>query len=223
MAKKIILLGATGGCVDVLDTLHDINLRSPVRLYDCIGFLDDNPELHGQRILGVPVLGPFQLVSDYKAECVFATGIGSELNYFRRKEIIGELGIDPDQFATLVHPTAAISEFARIGKGSVIHQNVTITRDVVIGDNVLVLPNTVISHGSTIGSYSIINAGVCIAGDVKVHESCYIGANSSIRQNVVVNAHSLVGMGGVVIQDVPGASVVVGSPARVLEREAASN
>ncbi len=223
MTKKIVLLGASGGCVDVLDTLYDINLSSPFRRYDCVGFLDDNEDLHGQRILGAPVLGPFQMASDLQDECFFATAMGSEQNYSRRKEIIEALGIAADRFETLIHPTASISEYAKIGRGVIIHQNVTITRHVEIGDNVLVLPNTVVSHGSKIGCFSIVNAGVCIAGDVQIEESCYIGANSSIRQNVTVHSKSLVGMGGVVIRDVPSGSVVVGSPARLLAPKAASN
>ena len=218
MPKKIVLLGATGGCVDVLDTICDINSYAPERRYECVVFLDDKAELHGKRVLGILVLGPFEMVLDYRDDCFFVTGIGSELNYFKRKEIIDSLGIPTDRFESLVHQTASVSQFATLGRGCVIHQNVTITRDVTLGDNVLVLPGSVISHGSTVGSYTIINAGVCIAGDVQIEESCYIWANSAIRQNVVVNAHGLVGMGAVVLKDVPPASIVVGSPAKVLER-----
>lgn len=215
--KKIILFGATGGCVDILDTIHDINASLSEPRYECVGFLDDKSDMWGAEVLGAKVLGPFESASDYLSECYFVTGIGSPYNYWRRAEIISNLGIPRERFETIIHPTASISSSAEIGLGSVIHQNAAVTTNARVGDYVLILPNAVVSHDDIIGDYSIITAGVSISSGVKVGKSCYIGANSSIRQDITIGDFSQVGMGSVVLNDVAENSIVVGSPARFLK------
>ena len=215
--QKIVILGATGGCVDILDTILDVNSAALSPLYDVVGFLDDREDLRGTRVLGVPVLGPFSTVTGYR-DCHFITGIGSPYNYWRRERIIDGLGIPSERFATIVHPTASLSGSAELGFGTVVHQNVTITTGAKIGTNVLILPQSVISHGDVIGDFSIVNAGVCLGGDVKIGRCCYIGSRSSVRQDVEIGDHSQIGMGSVVLNDVPADTVVVGSPARFLRK-----
>lgn len=38
MSKKIIILGTGGNCLDILDTLNDINSARGEQVYECIGF-----------------------------------------------------------------------------------------------------------------------------------------------------------------------------------------
>jgi acetyltransferase EpsM len=213
---KIVLLGATGGCVDILDTILDINAAAPKPSYDVLGFLDDRAELQGTEVLaGARVIGPFSAAQDH-SDCLFVTGIGSPYNYWRRGDVIDALGLAPERFATIVHPRASISSSARLGFGTVIHQNATVTTGAKIGNHVLVLPNAVISHGDEIGDFTIVNAGVCMGGDVRIGRSCYLGARSAVRQNVTIGDRSQIGMGSVVLNDVAPGAVVVGNPARFL-------
>src|SRR3989338_1007552 len=184
--KRIIILGATGGCVDILDTINDINNALQEPAYECIGFLDDNSSLWNKKVMGIRVLGPFNSAGKYADDSYFVTGIGSPYNFWEKENIIIRLGVPIETFATVIHPTATLSTMAELGRGCVIHQQVTITRNVKIGNHVLVLPNAVISHQDIIGDYSIINAGACISGEVKIGRSCYIGANSTVRQNITI-------------------------------------
>ena len=43
--KNIIILGTGGNSIDILDAINEINLIS--KKYNCIGFLDDDENLHG--------------------------------------------------------------------------------------------------------------------------------------------------------------------------------
>ena len=58
MDKKIIILGTGGNCIDILDTINDINKAESKALLDCVGFLDDDPDRWGMEFCGVSVLGP---------------------------------------------------------------------------------------------------------------------------------------------------------------------
>ncbi|HRH99774.1 MAG TPA: acetyltransferase [Saprospiraceae bacterium] len=209
--KKIVILGSGGNCIDILDTINEINSIS--KKYDCIGFLDDNPDQIGKEFYGVRVIGSLDSAVDF-ADAVFVNGIGSSLNFWKKKSIIQKTMIPLERFETIIHPSASVSSFSHIGIGTVIFQNVTITSNVRIGNHVIILPNSVISHDDVIGDYTCITGGVCISGGVTIGESCYLGTNCSIIGNIKIGNNCLIGMGSNVLRDVDDNSVVMGNPAK---------
>jgi sugar O-acyltransferase (sialic acid O-acetyltransferase NeuD family) len=215
--QPLVILGTGGTCLDILDTVLDINDARPGTGFDCIGFLDDDQTLWGSSLRGVPVLGPLRAARDVRG-CVFINGIGSPGNFWRKHEIVAATGIPTDRFTTVIHPSASVSRTARIGRGVVLFQHVSITSNVEIGDHVVVLPNSVVSHDDSIGDYTCIAGGVCISGNVRVGRSCYLGSGSAIISGIEIGSGSLVGIGSVVLHDVEPDSVVVGNPARLLRR-----
>ncbi|MBL8180232.1 MAG: NeuD/PglB/VioB family sugar acetyltransferase [Blastocatellia bacterium] len=215
--KPIIILGTGGNCIDILDTINEINSCSPARTYNCVGFLDDDQQNWGKEIFGVKVLGPLESAYDFP-NCYFVNGIGSPFNFWLKDKIIARTGIPVDKFETIVHPTASVSKMSKIGLGTVILQHVTIASNVIIGNHVIVLPNSVISHDSSIGDYTCITGGVCVSGGTKIGRSCYLGTNSSVLGNTTVGDNCLIGMGSVVLGDVETNSAVVGSPAAFLRK-----
>jgi sugar O-acyltransferase (sialic acid O-acetyltransferase NeuD family) len=218
---KVVILGSGGNSIDILDTLLEINDAAGRPQYECIGFLDDNAAAWGRTIHGVQVLGPLQAAAEQRDAC-FVNGIGSAETFWQKEAIIARTGIPPERFLTLIHPSAQVSRFARLGQGVVVLQQVTITADVRIGDHVILLPGSVISHDSVLGDYSCVAAGACVSGRVKVGPSCYLGSTCAIREGVTLGEYSLVGMGSVVLEDVQANTVVVGNPARPLRQTRAA-
>ena len=212
-------MGTGGNCIDILDTIDEINLTCPARDgfvgYQCLGFLDDSPESWGKEICGLKVLGPLSAAAEFHGVS-FVNGIGSQRNFTRKDAIIDRTGLPLERFERIVHPTASVSRMSTLGPGTVILQNVTVASNARIGAHVIVLPNSVISHDSVVGDYTCIAGGVCISGGVTIGPSCYLGTNSSIIEQVTIGDYSLVGMGSAVLRDVAAGSVVVGTPARFL-------
>jgi sugar O-acyltransferase (sialic acid O-acetyltransferase NeuD family) len=217
MAKNIVILGTGGNCIDILDTINDINDFQRKQLYHCVGFLDDNELMWGRKLYGVQVLGPLNNATKYK-DCFFINGIGSPTSFWKKDEILNKTGLPLDRFEKIIHPTASISRTSELGFGVVIFQNVTITSNVKIGHQVIVLPNTVISHDNIIGNYTCITGGVSLSGNVNIGNLCYMGTNCSIIGNIKIGNYCLVGMGSVVLNDIEDNSVVVGNPAKFLRR-----
>lgn len=215
MAKKIIILGTGGNCIDILDTLNDINMARQENVYERTGFLDDDEQKWGKEFYGVKILGPLASARQY-SDCFFVNGVGSVSNFWKKHAIIAKTGIPLERFETIIHPTASISRMAKLGWGDVILQNVTIASNVRIGHHVIVLPNTVISHDDVIGDYTCIAGGVCLSGGVEVGLSCYLGTNAAVISNVKIGDQCLIGMGSVVLDNIPDNTVVVGNPARFL-------
>jgi len=210
-----VILGTGGNCVDILDTALALNDRLGQETYRCIGFLDDNSALAGQRRHDVPVIGPVARASTL-GDVSFVNGIGSTRNFWRKPSIIAAAGIPRERFLTLVHPSATVSRFASIGAGSVLLQGVVVGSGARVGDHVIVLPLSVVSHDAQIGDYTIVAGSVCVNGAVNVGRCCYIGSGVQIKDGVTVADHTLCGMGSNVLQDVGPRVVVAGNPARVL-------
>jgi sugar O-acyltransferase (sialic acid O-acetyltransferase NeuD family) len=212
--KNLIILGTGGNCLDILDTVLAIN-ESACPQYNVRGFLDDDPQLKGTKIVGYAVLGTLSQANEH-SDCVFVNGIGSFRNYWRKPEIIARTGMPLNRFETIVHPKASVSRFATLGPGTVVLQNAAINSRAQISSHVMILPNAIISHDVQVGDHSCIASAACLAGNVRVGRICYVGANCSVRNNVTLGNGCLVGMGAVVLEDVPEVTVVVGNPARAI-------
>ena len=182
--------------------------------YDFIGFIDDTVEKQGLNEFGLRVYSRNILKQFPHAKIILVPG--SPTSYIDRKKIIDQFNFNEDNFATLIHPKASISEFAQIGKNVLIMAGVVITSNACIEDHVCILPNTVIHHDSIIKRYNLIGSNVTIAGYSMIEENCYIGSGSSIINNIKINKFSLVGMSSTVIKDLPESSKVVGNPSRFL-------
>lgn len=207
MARSdIIPIGYSGNCLEIIEALIR-HARVPV-------ILDDAEKYRGQTFDGVPIL-PMARMADHP-HARFLCLVGSEKSYHARPEIIARTGLEPDRFATFVHPAAEVSGQALIGHGSVLYSGALVTSNGQIGEHVLIMPRALVHHDVTIGSFSIIGAGVIIAGGARLGECCYVGSGSAIRNGVTIGAGALIGMGSVVVKDVAPGEVVAGNPARTL-------
>src|SRR5208283_1932428 len=163
--KRLIILGTSGNSVDILDTMNDVNDNSERTKYECIGFLDDNKASWNRVVHGVKVLGPLEAAISYD-DCYFVNGIGNSSNFWKKRAIISKTGIALERFETIIHPSASVSRMAKLGLGTVVFQNVTITSGVTVGHHVIILPNSVISHDDLIGDFTCIATGVSLSGGV---------------------------------------------------------
>jgi sugar O-acyltransferase (sialic acid O-acetyltransferase NeuD family) len=211
--EPLFIVGAGGFARETAEAVHAINHVGP--RWDLLGFLDDDPALHGTEIDGVPVLGSSMMV-DERPDASVVVCTGSPRNYFSRRKIVERLALPPSRFATIVHPTAALARSTSLGHGTVLLASVVATACVTIGAHVAVMPGVVFTHDDTVGNYATLGAGVLLAGAVSVGEGAYLGSGSKVREDRSIGAWSLVGMGSIVTKDVPSDEVWIGAPARKL-------
>ena len=212
-ARPLLILGAGGLSRETLSAVQAINAVAPQ--WTALGFLDDDPGLHGRKVAGMPVLGPLELVAEHP-DAALVLCIASPKNLGNRKKIVARLGLDPQRYATITHPAASVAAGTELGAGTVFLAGVVVTASQVIGAHVCAMPHTVFTHDDRVADYAMFATGVLLSGSVSVGESAYLGAGSMIREGLTIGAGSLVGMGSVVLNNVPPGEVWVGNPARYL-------
>lgn len=113
-----------------------------------------------------------------------------------------------------------------IGTHSIIEHHVIIEDHVRIHSQAFIPEYTVLKKGCWIGPNAILtNAKYPLSPNVKkdlkgpiIEENAKIGANVTILPGITIGRNSIVGAGSVVTKDVPPNCVVVGNPAKVINK-----
>jgi sugar O-acyltransferase (sialic acid O-acetyltransferase NeuD family) len=221
--EDLLIIGAGGFARETAAAVSAVNTVRPT--WRLLGFLDDDPLLHGSERDGVSVLGATEL-AERMPEARVVICVGNPRGYRARARLVERLALPESRYATVIHPSAQIAESCVIGPGSVILALATLTASVEVGAHVAVMPQVVLTHDVVVADYATLASGVVLGGGTRVERGAYLGAGALIREQVVVGAWAQVGMGSVVLRDVPAAEVWVGSPARYLrpaEAEAYAN
>jgi len=188
--KKIVIFGAGGHSLVIIDLIKELNE------YTIVGIYDDNKD---GDFDGIPILGQ---IDDNIIENAdeYIIGIGDDKI---RKKIYEQFSNLP--WATLIHPKSIVSKNTRINEGSVILAGAIIQAGVSIGKHCI------------INSFSSICPGVTICGNVNIGELTFIGANSTIIQRITVGNNCIVGAGSVIIKNVNNNCKIVGNPGRIIQ------
>ena len=211
MKQRLVILGAGGNALDVLDVIDSLNDRSDG--FEVVGFFDDGRAV-GSEYLGFTVLGGLEAaVRGIDEKCMFASAIGSTAPVRFLDRILRRCEVPRARFATLVHAGASVSRRARLGSGVVVNFGASLAGNVAVDDFVFIGPGCIVGHDSTVGSYSALAAGAVLAGGVTVGTHCYVGSGALVRQQQTVGSGALIGMGAVVVGDVPENVTVAGVPA----------
>jgi sugar O-acyltransferase (sialic acid O-acetyltransferase NeuD family) len=207
--KPLLLIAASGLAREVLAVVRAHGF------YNVVGILDDAAALANATIDTIPVLGSIEAVRAYpEAQLLVCAGRGVV-----RERIVtrlDSLGVTPERYATLVHPTVEIPAGCRVGAGSIILVGVALTTAVTIGNHVVIMPNAVLTHDCALDDYATLCAGTVLGGNVVVQRGAYLGMNSAVRERITVGAGATLGMGAALLLDLPAGETWIGVPARPL-------
>ena len=117
---------------------------------------------------------------------------------------------------TLKHPNSTVSQYSKVGDGTVILAGSVVNTDAVIGKACIINVGSTVDHDCNLGNSVHVAPGAHISGGVTIGDASWIGVGSAIKQGVRIGKNVMVGAGAVVISDIPDDVTVVGNPARVV-------
>jgi sugar O-acyltransferase (sialic acid O-acetyltransferase NeuD family) len=211
--RHLVVVGAGGFGRETVEAIRAMNAEGAS--WQLLGYLDDNPSLQGEGVNGTPVLDGITGVKNLP-NASFVVCTGRPDNYASRARIVNMLGLPAERYATIVHPSVAVSASSQIGPGSVMLANVVLTAAVTIGSHVAVMPHVTLTHDNVIDDFATIASGVHLGGHVHIGQGSYLGAGALVREGRSVGRGAMIGMGSVVLDDVPDEQVWIGVPARYL-------
>jgi sugar O-acyltransferase (sialic acid O-acetyltransferase NeuD family) len=211
--QDLVILGAGGGSGSMLWLLETVNAERPQ--WNILGFIDENPALHGTSHSELPVLGGFEWFEGRRP--LVAHGVGSSSVRRRFVAKAQEHGLS---FATAIAPDVRYSRFVTFGDGVLICAGTLLTAHISVGHHCLINLSCTIGHDGVLEDFCTLAPGVHVSGKCHLEEGVEIGAGAVILPGRRIGKNSVIGAGAVVTTDIPAGSVAVGVPAKVIKSAA---
>lgn len=208
-ARRLVGLGAGGHAKSVLDALAstgDVEVEA---------ILEDDPGRVGDALLGIPIRSSREL-ERLRADGIDAAfvGVGGVSSSAARAEVFERLVGAGFELPPVVHASAFVSPWARLGRGVQILAGAVVNVDAELGDGAIVNTGALVEHDCRVGAHAHVAPGARLAGTASVGRGAHVGLGALVIEGVDVGEDAFVAAGAVVVRDVPRGGRVAGVPAR---------
>jgi sugar O-acyltransferase (sialic acid O-acetyltransferase NeuD family) len=204
--KKLILVGGGGHCKSCIDVIES------TKEYEIVGILEKNTD-NQTHILGYPILGNDDLIPTLANEGYeFLITVGQIKSADIRIKIFDFIKKSGGRLATIIAPTAYVSQYATIGEGTIIMHQAFVNAEVTVGNNCLINTKATLEHEVNVGNHCHISVNAVLNGAVIIHDNCFIGSSAVLYQCVSIMPNTLIGAGSVVSKSLKSEGVYVGNP-----------
>ena len=178
--EKLLLVGAGG--------FGRVVLEHAIKEYDC-AFVDDGVAT-GTTVCGVPVIGATsdldELHEEYHNLIVTIGNNSLREQIYKKSKIIGYT------FPNIIDSSAYISDFATIGNGCIILNNVVIQNGSRVGDGVILNPGVEIHHDSIVGDHVLIYTNAVVRSLASIGDRAHIGSTLTISNEARVEHDAII-------------------------------
>lgn len=221
--KKILVLGAGGHCLSVLDSLLSSYNYQDIGIIDkekeTSAYLSANSNL--SQLMNIPVVG-----CDEDLEKLYSVGytdafitVGSIGDVSLRKRLYHLVKSIGFHIPNIIDKSSVVSNYAALGEGIYIGKNAVVNAYAIIGNCAIINTSSVVEHECTIEDFVHIAPGSILSGNVWVKADTHIGAGSMIKQGIHIGADSIVGIGSVVLNNIGDKVIAYGNPCKEVRHE----
>lgn len=198
--QELAIIGAGGHAKSVADAALAAG-------YVISFFVDER--LQGGELLGTPIVGA--LDASETTQCVVAIGD----NHRRAKVSEALLSTHPSlSFARIVHPTAYVSSFSKVGEGCVVLAHANVNAGCTVERGCIINSHASLDHDVRMGQYSSLAPGAIVGGNVVIERCSAINMGAKVKHGVQIGEHCVIGANSYVHHDCAARNVYYGTPAR---------
>lgn len=133
---------------------------------------------------------------------------------FMRKGIIESIVAEIErQPLNAIHPTAVLSQTAKLGYGNLIMPLAVLNSSAKIGNGTIINTHSVIEHDNVIEDYAQISPGACLGGYVTVKKFANVSLGVQVNPHLTIGEGSIIASGAAVTVNVPDYQLWAGVPA----------
>lgn len=209
--KHLIIIGV--GVFGDIVREYAVLSKAYEKEWDIKGFLYGDNDLEED----IKLRNPIAHYTDYSIEedDVF---ICSYIDNFDRSEVYRVMNEKNAEFINVIHPSANIFHSVSLGKGNVIGAFTTLSANVSIGNMNIIQDHCNLGHDSVIGNYNHLFVGSVLCGKNKVSDQVSIFTGSLIYPQIRLGMSSQVAAGSVVMRNVKEGLIVMGNPAKRMDK-----
>jgi hypothetical protein len=213
MNKLIGVFGASGFGREVMPL---VKASFP---QDELVFVDDNPSspvLNGYQVLTFDQFLAFEADS----KCITIAIADARIRSFISEKCVA----NNVEIISIYANNVMIMDEVEVDEGAILCPFSTITSNVKIGKHFHSNIYSYVAHDCVIGDFVTFAPRVHCNGNVHIDDFAYIGTGAVIKQGtpekpLTIGRGAVVGMGAVVTKDVPPRAIVIGNPAKPLEKK----
>lgn len=197
-------------------------LIAVLRDADDLCFLSDSQAEIGSEVLGVPTLS-LQTFADMNAGSDTASVVIAVADAGLRRALADKVREAGLRAGRAIAPSAIVGPGVDLGEGAILCHQTIVTASARIGRHFHANIYSYVAHDCVVGDFVTLAPRVCINGNTIVEDDVYVGTGAILKQGTSakplrIGKGAVVGMGAVVTKDVPPGAVVIGNPARAMER-----
>lgn len=211
--KDIAIVGAGGFGREVACLINLINAEK--KMWNVIGFIDDNPKLKGSKNEYGEVLGGIDYLNQYDKELAVVIAIG---NPSIVKKLVDSIVNEMIWYPNLIAPNVILmdkDDFS-IGKGNIICSNCWISCNVHLGDFNILNVGCIVGHDVNFGNFNSLMPSVNISGEVTIGNENFFGVSSVVLQQKKVGCNTVIGGNSLIIKNTKDGRTYMGNPASAL-------
>ena len=201
--QRLLIVGGGLGAVQLLDPLCRIEHQRATAI------VDDNPDLSGKTLMGVPILGGQEAIEVLFEQNLFDAAVVSVSTSIAFRQRMGDkLGQLNIPMANIIDPSARVQRNAVLGVGNVILAYCHIGACTSIGNGNFFSPYVDVEHHCVVADFCTFGPGVMMSSLVRIGARVKFGTGIFIEPKLVIGADSIIGSGAILTRDIPPNSIV---------------